>query len=1023
MTSHRTDAERRLHELLETAARVDASEDDIKRRVANLIEVLADDQTARQEVQTSTGIIDILVGNVIIEAKTDANRLEPAPSWARGDVNIRRQYAASQLQDYVNERYRGIKSETSVFDGYTTNGTTWHRWAVTVGGEVPELVWTKDLTQSTLDAAAQSGIDRASIIDDLFNDITSTLASRPPPPDDLQQLLSDLPDAAYEVAKTLSTNTDFQIKRSVWSDLMRGAYVLTDGDEERDLKLFATHSVLVDMARKVAANVVEDGQGSSDRDDSSFYSWLYTDPAAWQLTERIAREINRYNWRMARADILKGLYHEFIPRDIRHDFGEYYTPDWLAEAVCEYVLDDAWCRDAVERASAPDDDLNGIGMLEPSCGSGTFLRAAALRLLPFAREKTDDKVEQANIICNLVHGLDIHPVAVELARATMLAALPATPTHGHDAINVHISDSLRWMQDTEMRLLGDGILINVPKVGDFEQVDVLIPSAVVLHPDFNRIINEMIVYGNDTPMLNRRFNQLGFPPDDASTATGAAETLFRLRREDRNHVWGWYIKNVAEAHRLHHRKFNRIVGNPPWITRKDITRGDRQRADRHRMESIRMNVWAGGITHATQNNLAALFAATVTRDYADPTAEWRVGYVLPWSALRTETWANFREGRWNRDRAGAHDEWAIDLSELPWDLRGVDRRPFPQSDSCVIFGRNASDNDASIPLSNEHQLWEIDGANQDSRWSDIAQLLRRIPVAIAARSPSQYLDRCENGASLFPVALIRIDTSTIESGGVGFKRFKLSRSRHGVWASVDLGTLTIEDDCVRPVTYAADLAPFRLLRQSMACLPPDDAFKVSNPAAVIARYERFNMHWSRANEIMFKHHGETPPSNLMDRVNYREIASMQLGSKTQFRVVFPGSGRWFFGIALPTDIIVNHGCFYIDVDNRDESHYLCALFASNALQSAYRESQVTDRHYDKHPLRAVPIPAYNLADTLHAQLALLGNRAETVAAQVPLAGSTASSRTAIRDALREDGVMQEIDRYARELLPGHADPA
>ena len=83
----------------------------------------------------------------------------------------------------------------------------------------------------------------------------------------------------------------------------------------------------------------------------------------------------------------------------------------------------------------------------------------------------------------------------------------------------------------------------------------------------------------------------------------------------------------------------------------------------------------------------------------------------------------------------------------------------------------------------------------------------------------------------------------------------------------------------------------------------------------------------------------------------------------------------------------------------------------------------THRHYDKHPLRAVPIPAYNLADTLHAQLALLGNRAETVAAQVPLSGSTASSRTAIRGALREDGVMQEIDRYARELLPGHADPA
>ena len=30
-------------------------------------------------------------------------------------------------------------------------------------------------------------------------------------------------------------------------------------------------------------------------------------------------------------DLLKKLYHEVLPRDLRHDLGEYYTPDWLAE--------------------------------------------------------------------------------------------------------------------------------------------------------------------------------------------------------------------------------------------------------------------------------------------------------------------------------------------------------------------------------------------------------------------------------------------------------------------------------------------------------------------------------------------------------------------------------------------------------------------------------------------------------------------------------------------------------------------
>ncbi len=30
-------------------------------------------------------------------------------------------------------------------------------------------------------------------------------------------------------------------------------------------------------------------------------------------------------------DLLKKLYHYLLPREIRHDLGEYYTPDWLAE--------------------------------------------------------------------------------------------------------------------------------------------------------------------------------------------------------------------------------------------------------------------------------------------------------------------------------------------------------------------------------------------------------------------------------------------------------------------------------------------------------------------------------------------------------------------------------------------------------------------------------------------------------------------------------------------------------------------
>ena len=78
------------------------------------------------------------------------------------------------------------------------------------------------------------------------------------------------------------------------------------------------------------------------------------------------------------------LYEQLIDARDRKIFGEYYTPEWLAEWLVEETLDDEWCTDSVEAALAAEQgqrDLNGIGVLDPTCGSGTFLYYAARRIL------------------------------------------------------------------------------------------------------------------------------------------------------------------------------------------------------------------------------------------------------------------------------------------------------------------------------------------------------------------------------------------------------------------------------------------------------------------------------------------------------------------------------------------------------------------------------------------------------------------------------------------------------------------
>ena len=49
---------------------------------------------------------------------------------------------------------------------------------------------------------------------------------------------------------------------------------------------------------------------------------------------------------------------------------------------------------------------------------------------------------QADITASLVHGIDVHPVAVEIAKTNMLRVLPTTPTAGAAAIQIRMGDSL-----------------------------------------------------------------------------------------------------------------------------------------------------------------------------------------------------------------------------------------------------------------------------------------------------------------------------------------------------------------------------------------------------------------------------------------------------------------------------------------------------------------------------------------------------------------------------------------------------
>ena len=46
----------------------------------------------------------------------------------------------------------------------------------------------------------------------------------------------------------------------------------------------------------------------------------------------LARRLGRFDWSAVEQDVLKVLYESVIGAETRKRLGEYYTPDWLAEA-------------------------------------------------------------------------------------------------------------------------------------------------------------------------------------------------------------------------------------------------------------------------------------------------------------------------------------------------------------------------------------------------------------------------------------------------------------------------------------------------------------------------------------------------------------------------------------------------------------------------------------------------------------------------------------------------------------------
>ncbi|MEU3094775.1 N-6 DNA methylase [Streptomyces sp. NPDC006967] len=952
--------------------------------------------------------IDVEVGCTVIEVKKDLS--SPAVLKA----------AEKQLAGYVTARAEGTKQQ---YTGVLTDGAEWRAYHLQDGELALGTEFTLKATQP----------DRIGLLAWLEGVLSTARGVRPTPAEITRKLGAESASYAmdravlaslYDRHKNLPT---VQLKRQLWARLLGKALGTQFHDDDA---LFIEHTLLVNSGEIIAHLVLGEpiteltpatillGQRFHQAQlygvvEADFFDWVIEVDDGEPFVRSLARRLERFDWSQVEHDVLKALYESVIGADTRRSLGEYYTPDWLAEQVV---------------ATAVTNPLEQR-VLDPSCGSGTFLFHAARRYLTAATEARVPLRTALDGLTSHVAGIDLHPVAVALARVTYLLAIGrdrlTSDERGPIRVPVYLGDSLQWQQRLDL-FDQDHLVIRTGPGNQFEEPELRF-SEHLLADDirFDLLVDRLAQLANGphrppgtVPLraLDGTFNRLAVAEADRPEITDNFRILCELVDEGRNHIWSYYIRNLARPMWLA-RGENRVdvlVGNPPWLTYRNMSREMQQT---FKEMSAERGLWHGGEV-ATHQDLSALFVARAVQQYL--TVGGTLAFVVPNAVLDRPYFAGFRTGRYHAE--SEHTDIAFTGS---WDLRRLRPHFFPRG-AAVVFGRRAG-RDGAHPLPVATERWTGKLPRDTHAWDGVAAHITREPahltLAPADLVDSPYRSRFETGATIYPKNLFFVHPQQAGGLGLGGGRTRVRSARSSAekkpWKDLPDLEGIVESQFIRPVMLGESVLPYRVLPPRKVVLPLEGATLMDGEHPHLDRYPDLAQWWRQA-EQRWAEHRSTDRLTLVQRLNFRRGLSLQVPG-TPLRVVYGASGMHVVA-ALVDDpsMVMEHALYWGTVASREEGMYLCAILntpVTTELVRPFMSYGKDERHVDK-SLWNLPIPLYDAGDPKHRRLAELGEAEAARIAALDLDESTyfVRLRQIVRQGMAQSPHAEELDTLVGELL-------
>jgi hypothetical protein len=703
-----------------------------------------------------------------------------------------------------------------------------------------------------------------------------------------------------------------------------------------------------------------------------------------------------------------------VDPETRHELGEFYTPDWLAELTLEEI------------GYRP-----GQSLMDPSCGAGTFLFLAIRRLA--AQGLTGWPL--VDFVLENVVGMDVHPLAVTISRTNYLLAISPHMQGSQRGGDVRLSPIPVYLADTlaVTEVVGPNLETLVVPVDRDRNEAFYIPADVARSPvAFTSLIEQMEEYARYSPddlnqnatagflrLVRERFGAAQSGIADLSQTYWAANLrlLNRLIAEGRNSIWGYLLKNTARPLLLAAQPFDVIAGNPPWLAYRYI-KDKTYQAEIKKLTFGYGLLGGGDVKLFTTMDLSTLFMVHCEARYLRPGGV--IAFVMPRSVL-----TGARQHRAFRGRG---------LTRV-LDLQAV--TPLFNTETCVLI-RRANDLHADqIPTTRyvaalpAHQM-----ALADARpFLTAAQTTTRLmgDVEVAGR---YYYERFRQGATLAPRNLCFV--RPLQAGG--FSPTMATDPDADIEAKVPWKGVRLEGRVYPENLYATLLSkfllPFGYQRLHLVALPvhvEDDRLKIMREADFVAtgRIDSWRTYFKQAEQKWDDLKKDTSHlADLVEQFNYMNKLTFQKVIGTQ-KVLYNQNGTHLSSCVVDTDLppkvydystqgfVADTKTYCYETADGDEAHYLCALLNAPCVDDAIKVFQTRgiykgERDIHRAPFEACAIAPFDAAAPDHRELARLSREAHAVIAAARPQGGVVQARRLAREAVA--GQIAAIDAIARRML-------